>query len=334
MSLLVVGSVAFDDITTPRGRAPRVLGGSGTYFGMAASFFAPVRLVGVVGEDFTAADEDVLRRRGIDTRGLEHAAGKSFFWAGEYEVNPNLRHTRRTELNVFEHFSPKLPPEYMDSAYLFLGNIAPALQCQVRDQLGARVKLVGGDTMNFWITGQPEAVKRFLSRLHVLTINDSEALLLTGEHNLHRAARAIIAQGPGAVVIKRGENGATLYSHSQYFGVPGYPLEDVLDPTGAGDAFAGGMIGYLAQQGRWDDLTLRRAVVYGSVMGSFACERFGVERLTEISRDDIEGRYQEFVALTRFAGRAPHRPGAVTAGPGRRAGARASQPMDRDGSAL
>lgn len=308
MSLLVVGSVAFDDITTPRGRAPRVLGGSGTYFGLAASFFTPVRLVGVVGEDFTAADEAVFTRRGIDVRGLEHAAGKSFCWAGEYEANPNNRHTLRTELNVFEHFSPKLPAAYMDSEYLFLGNIAPALQCQVRDQLGPRVRLVGGDTMNFWITGAPQQVREFLSRLHLLTINDQEAQLLTGEHNLHRAARAILGLGPGAVVIKRGEHGATLYQENgaspSYFGVPGYPLEDVFDPTGAGDAFAGGMLGYLAQQGRpdakLDEHVMRRAVVYGSVMGSFACERFGVERLTEITAADVEARYREFIALTRF----------------------------------
>jgi len=310
MSLLVVGSVAFDDITTPRGRAPRVLGGSGTYVGLAASFFTPVRVVGVVGEDFTAADEAVLTRRGIDVRGLEHAPGKCFFWACEYEENPNNRRTLRTELNVFEHFAPKVPPAYLDSEYLFLGNIAPVLQCQVRDQLGARARLVGGDTMNFWITGSPKEVRQFLSRLHLLTINDQEAQLLTGEHNLHRAARAIIAMGPEAVVIKRGEHGATLYyatanggSGTSYFGVPGYPLEDVFDPTGAGDAFAGGMLGYLAQQGgdaAPSEAVLRRAVVYGSVMGSFACERFGVERLTEITSADVEARYREFVALTRF----------------------------------
>lgn len=301
MPLLVVGSVAFDDITTPRGRAPRILGGSGTYFSLAASFFTPVRLVAVVGEDFSAEDEAVLSRRGIDLLGLERAEGKSFFWAGEYESNLNIRHTRQTELNVFQHFEPKLPPEYLDSEFLFLGNIAPAQQCQVRDQLGARAKLVGGDTMNFWITGQPEQVRQFLSRLHVLTINDSEAQLLTGENNLFRAARAILEMGPAAVVIKRGEHGATMYSHRQFFGVPAYPLEDVVDPTGAGDAFAGGMLGYLAQQGQWDDMTLRRAVVYGSVLGSFTCERFGVERLVELTQDEIEGRYREFEALSRFS---------------------------------
>ena len=300
MSLLVVGSVAFDDIKSPRGHAPRVLGGSGTYFGLAASFFTPVRVVGVVGEDFSAADEAVFRSRGIDLRGLERAAGKCFFWACEYESNPNVRHTLRTELNVFEHFQPKLPPEYMDSEFLFLGNIAPEQQCRVRDELGARARLVGGDTMNFWITGMPEQVRAFLSRLHLLTINDQEAQLLTGEHNLHRAAKAIIGMGPSAVVIKRGEHGATLYSSNSYFGVPGYPLDDVFDPTGAGDAFAGGMLGYLAEQNRWDDAVLRRGVVYGSVMGSFACERFGVERLTEITKADVEERYREFVALTRF----------------------------------
>lgn len=323
-SLLIVGSVAFDDITTPRGRAPRVLGGSGTYGALAASFFTRVRVVGVVGEDFTPADEAVFTRRGVDTAGLEHAPGKSFFWAGEYEANPNIRHTLKTELNVFEHFQPKLPAAYLDSSTLFLGNIAPALQCQVRDQLGARVRLVGGDTMNFWITGQPAEVKRLLSRLHLLIINDSEAQLLTGESNLFRAARAILDQGPAAVVIKRGEHGATLYSHTQYFGVPGYPLEDVLDPTGAGDAFAGGMLGYLTAQrfgdaqprlgapgpqaapgpAPFDDMTLRRAVVYGSVMGSFACEAFGTERLSRLTSQEVDARYQEFVSLTRFDGQA------------------------------
>lgn len=300
MSILVVGSVAFDDISTPQGRAPRVLGGSATYFSLAASFFTPVRVVGVVGDDFSDADEAVFRARGVDTRGLERAPGKTFFWAGEYEANPNVRRTLRTELNVFERFAPKLPPEYRDSEYLFLGNIAPQLQYKVRDDMGPRVKLVGGDTMNFWITGAPAEVRRVLARLHVLTINDSEAQLLTGEHNLHRAAQTILGLGPAAVVIKRGEHGATLYSHSQYFGVPGYPLEDVRDPTGAGDAFAGGMLGYLAAVGRDDDMTLRRAVVYGSVLGSFACERFGTARLSEISRTDVDARYREFVALTRF----------------------------------
>ncbi len=300
MALLVVGSVAYDDITTPQGRAPRVLGGSGTYFALAASFFAPVRLVAVVGDDFSAEDEAVLTDRGIDTRGLERAPGKSFFWAGEYEADPNVRHTLRTELNVFENFDPKLPAEYHDSDVLFLGNIAPELQSQVRDKLGPRARLVGGDTMNFWITGRPDAVRHFLSRLHVLSINDSEAHLLTGESNLYRAARAILAQGPAAVIIKRGEHGATLYSATQTFGVPAYPLEEVIDPTGAGDAFAGGVFGYLAQQNRWDDATLRRAVVFGSVMGSFTCERFGVERLRSLNEGEIAARYREFVALTRF----------------------------------
>lgn len=303
-SLLVVGTVAFDDITTPQGRAPRVLGGSCTYCALAASYFTRVRVVGVVGEDFTAEHEAVLTRRGIDTAGIEHVPGKSFFWAGEYEANPNNRHTLKTELNAIEHFQPKLPAAYLDSSTLFLGNIAPDLQCQVRDQLGARVGFVGGDTMNYWITGFPEAVKRLLSRLHLLVINDSEAQLLTGEHNLYRAARAILEQGPGAVVIKRGEHGATLYSFSQYFGVPAYPLDDIRDPTGAGDAFAGGMLGYLTRQNKMDDMTLRRAVVYGSVMGSFACETFGTERLGALSSEEIEARYQEFVDATRFDGEA------------------------------
>ncbi|MGH9414616.1 MAG: PfkB family carbohydrate kinase [Terriglobales bacterium] len=299
-TLLIVGSVAFDDITTPEGRAPRVLGGSGTYSALAASYFTKVRLVGVVGDDFTAAHEAILLRRGIDTAGIEHAKGKSFFWAGEYEANPNNRRTLKTELNVFEHFQPKLPAAYLDSSTLFLGNIAPALQCQVRDQLGPRVQFVGGDTMNFWITGQPEAVKQLLTRLHLLVINDSEAQLLTGENNLFRAARKILDRGPAAVVIKRGEHGATLYSHSQYFGVPAYPLENVCDPTGAGDAFAGGMLGYLTREQKVDAITLRRAVVYGSVMGSFTCESFGPDRLAALSSEEIEARYQEFIDATRF----------------------------------
>lgn len=307
MSLLVVGTIAFDDIATPQGRAPRVLGGSATYFALAASFFTDVRISGVVGDDFTAEDEDVLRRRGIDTQGIEHARGKSFFWRGEYEANPNIRHTRLTELNVLAGHTPRLPAVYLDSRYLFLGNMDPEAQCNVRDQLGPVCQLAGGDTMNYWIAGQPEAVRRFLNRIHLLIINDAEAQQLTGDHNLHRAARAILALGPAAVVIKRGEHGATLYTAHGYFGVPGYPLEDVRDPTGAGDSFAGGMLGHLAAMGGWGtidgdfvDRSARQAVVYGSVMGSFACEKFGVTRLTEISRADIDARYREFVALTRF----------------------------------
>lgn len=301
MSLLAVGSVAFDSIRTPRGHADRILGGSATYFTLAASYFADdVRLVAVVGDDFGDEHHRVLTRRGIGTNGLERVSGKSFFWAGEYEANPNHRHTLATELNVFEHFSPKLPEADRDVEYLFLGNIDPVLQCQVRDQMNGRVRLVGGDTMNFWIGGKPREVREFLARIDLLMINDGEALQLTDEFNLHRAARKILEMGPQAVIIKRGEHGATLYSRSGCFAAPGYPLEDVWDPTGAGDSFAGGVMGYLAAQGNTDEPTLRKAVVYGSVMGSFACEQFGPGRLTDLSREQIDARYHEFVRLTHF----------------------------------
>lgn len=301
MSLLAVGSVAFDSIRTPRGHADRILGGSATYFTLAASYFAnDVRLVAVVGDDFGDEYHRVFTQRGIGTKGLERVAGKSFFWAGEYESNPNNRHTLTTELNVFEHFSPKLPEADRDVEYLFLGNIDPVLQCQVRDQMNGRVRLVGGDTMNFWIGGKPKEVRSFLARIGLLMINDGEALQLTEEFNLHRAARKILDMGPQAVIIKRGEHGATLYSRHGCFAAPGYPLEDVWDPTGAGDSFAGGVMGYLAAQDNTDDSTLRKAVVYGSVMGSFACEQFGPGRLMELTREQIDARYHEFVRLTRF----------------------------------
>lgn len=308
-TILAVGSVAFDSIRTPRGAAERVLGGAATYFSLAASQFAPVRVVGVVGEDFGPEHEAVFAARDICTRGLERAKGKSFFWSGEYEADPNIRHTLTTELNVFADFSPKLPAEYRSSPIVFLGNIDPDLQCRVRDEC-ASARLVGGDTMNYWIGGKPAAVRAFLSRLDLLMINDGEARELSGEANLHRAARVILGLGPRALVIKRGEHGATLYAREgeaggpvAYFAVGGYPLEEVCDPTGAGDSFAGGVMGYLASAPRGEELDserLRRAVVYGSVLGSFACERFGVERLRALTGAEIQRRYQEFSRLARF----------------------------------
>lgn len=308
-AVLAVGSVAFDSIRTPHGAADRVLGGSATYFALAASQFAPVRVVGVVGEDFGPEHEAVFRERGIDVTGIEHAKGKSFFWAGEYEADPNIRHTLATELNVFANFSPKLPPGYADSPILFLGNIDPALQCRVRAEC-RRARVVGGDTMNYWISSQQQRVKTLLQGLDLLLINDGEARELTGEANLTLAGRQILEMGPRAVVIKRGEHGASLYTTGGgYFSVPAYPLGEVCDPTGAGDSFAGGVLGYLATQpglelGRPLSAAqadvLRQAVVYGSVLGSFACERFGVERLRGLKPHDLRRRYAEFIELTRF----------------------------------
>jgi sugar/nucleoside kinase (ribokinase family) len=308
MTLLAVGSVAFDSIRTPRGKAERVLGGSAAYFALAASYFSPVRVVGVVGDDFAPEHEAVFTRRGICVRGIERATGKSFFWEGEYEANPNQRRTLTTELNVFETFAPKLPPDYLDSKYLFLGNIDPALQVTVRNQLGA-ARFTAGDTMNYWINSKQKELRAFLSRLDLLMINDSEATQLTGEYNLHRAARGVIDLGPRALVIKRGEHGASLYTAAKsrsngslaYFAVPAYPLEEVWDPTGAGDSFAGGVMGYLAEQERFDEAALRRAVVYGSVMGSFACERFGVDRLCHLTREEIDQRFGSFEEFTTFS---------------------------------
>ncbi|MHB8735051.1 MAG: PfkB family carbohydrate kinase [Terriglobales bacterium] len=299
MSLVAVGSVAFDSIRTPHGSAERVLGGAATYFALAASQFSPVRVVGVVGDDFRPEHARVFTDRGIDITGIERAPGKSFFWAGEYEKNPNVRHTLTTELNVFASFSPKLPPSYVDSKFLFLGNIDPELQCRVADQM-PRTQFVGGDTMNYWIAQRPEQLREFLKHLDLLMINDAEAMQLTDEVNLTRAARAVLAMGPRALVIKRGEHGASLYTPSGAFGAPGYPLEEVCDPTGAGDSFAGGLMGYLACCAAIDDASLRRAVIYGSVLGSFACERFGVERLVGLQRAEVDKRYREFVDLTRF----------------------------------
>jgi sugar/nucleoside kinase (ribokinase family) len=302
--LLTVGSVAFDTIRTPRGHAERVLGGAATYFALAARFFAPVRVVAVVGEDFLPVHEETLSSRGICLRGVERAAGKSFFWEGEYERNPNNRRTLATELNVFEKFTPRLPDDYLDSPYVFLANIDPMLQVRVADEMKS-ARIIGGDTMNYWIEQTPDELRAFLRRLQLLIINDSEAVQLSGEHNLLMAARAILALGPKALIVKRGEHGASLYTADGFFGVPAYPLEDVFDPTGAGDAFGGGVMGYLAATDaganpRELGAALRRAVVYGSVMGSFACERFGVERLCSLTREEIERRYREFVELTHF----------------------------------
>jgi sugar/nucleoside kinase (ribokinase family) len=299
MSLLVVGSVAFDSVQTPAGRADEILGGAATYFSVTASLFTSVKVVAVVGEDFGESQMRVFTERGIDIEGLERAPGKTFRWHGAYAGDMNEAQTLETQLNVFEKFSPKIPARYLDCEYAFLANIDPVLQLHVRRQLAA-TRLVGCDSMNFWINGKLEDLKKTLSAVDVLVVNDTEARMLSGQPNLKRAAAAIRAMGPRIAVIKRGEYGVGLFTENTSFFAPGYPLDEVRDPTGAGDTFAGGFMGHLAKTGDTSETNLRRAVVYGSVMASFAVEDFGLARLLKLSRQDIEGRFQEFKRLTHF----------------------------------
>jgi len=300
MSLLVVGSVAFDALETPFGKVERTLGGAATYFSVAASFFTHVNLVGVVGDDFTRKDENIFKGRRIDISGLERAAGKTFFWAGRYGIDPNDRVTLATELNVFSTFRPRLPERFRKSRHIFLANIDPTLQRSVLEQIHGRPHLVGLDTMNYWIEKTPVELREILRHTQVLMINDAETRMLSNEHNLLRAARHIFSLGPRTLVIKRGEHGALMVHQDGVFAVPAWPLEEVHDPTGAGDSFAGGFMGYLASVPRATDAALRRAMVFGSVMGSFAVERFGLERLRRVTRRDIHARARHFAALTRF----------------------------------
>jgi sugar/nucleoside kinase (ribokinase family) len=306
MSILAVGSVAFDDIASPSGKVKNMLGGSATYFSLAASYFTDVRVVAVVGEDFTAAEENVFKHRGVDTRGLERSKGKTFRWGGHYLENLNEAKTDFTDLNVFEKFQPRVPPEYIDSQFLFLGNIQPALQAEVRRGMNS-VRLTGGDTMNFWINSARAELAETLKLIDVLLINDTEAKMLVGETNLPRAAHKVLAMGPQALVIKHGEYGATIFFREGAFGIgrhpfraPALPIEEVKDPTGAGDSFAGGFMGYIASQAELNREVLKRALFYGGVMGSFAVERFGTERLQSLTRDEIEARFQIFRELTHL----------------------------------
>jgi sugar/nucleoside kinase (ribokinase family) len=306
MSIVAVGSIAFDSITTPAGRADNILGGSCTYFALAASFFTKVRVVAVVGDDFTPEHELIFTKRGIDLRGVEHAKGKTFRWGGQYLDSPNEAKTDFTELNVFEKFQPKIPPEYKDSEFLFLGNIHPDLQTSVRTELNG-VCLTGGDTMNFWIRGTRGELLKTLKLVDVLLINDGEAKMLAEERNLPRAAQKVLALGPRALVIKHGEYGATIFFREGAFGIgrhpfraPALPIEEVRDPTGAGDSFAGGFMGYIASAGSLSREVLKRALFYGGVMGSFAVERFGTERLQSLTREEIDGRFQVFRELTHL----------------------------------
>jgi sugar/nucleoside kinase (ribokinase family) len=305
MSLVAVGSVAYDGVETPHGRVDRMLGGACTYIALSASYFTRVGIVAVVGDDFESRDVELLESRGIDLEGLERVDGKTFFWAGKYSADMNERETLRTDLNVFADFNPKLPERYRTQPYLLLGNIQPELQRGVRAQM-ANPRLVGGDTMNYWINGFRGELLETLKEWDFLLINDSEARLLSGENNLLRAARKILEMGPSTLVIKRGEYGAMLFRGDSYFVVPGYLLEEVFDPTGAGDCFAGGFVGYLAECGfdlrdpGVDRKILHRAVIYGSVLGSFCCERFGVERFRTLTRPEIDGRFEEFKRFTEF----------------------------------
>jgi sugar/nucleoside kinase (ribokinase family) len=306
MSILAVGSVAFDCIATPSGRVDNVLGGSATYFALAASYFTDVRIVAVVGDDFTADYENVLKKRGVDTRGIEHATGKTFRWGGQYHDNLNEAKTDFTELNVFEQFQPRIPAEYQDSQFLFLGNINPTLQSEVCTALPG-VKLTGGDTMNYWIKGSRQDLTLTLKQINVLLINDSEAKMLAGETNLPRAALKVLAMGPQALVIKHGEYGATIFFREGAFGIgrhpfraPALPIQEVKDPTGAGDSFAGGFMGYIGSQGEVNREVLKRALFYGGVMGSFAVEQFGTERLQSLTREEIDVRFQVFRELTHL----------------------------------
>ena len=300
MSLLVVGSVAFDALESPYGKVDWTLGGAATYFAVAASFFAPVSLVAIVGEDFTAKDEAVFRGRHIDMEGLERAEGKTFFWAGRYSENLNERVTLATDLNVFAGFKPRLPEKYRTSKYVFLANIAPDLQQDVLKQVKGRPKLAALDTMNYWIERTPNELRETLKHVDILMINDSETRQLSNEHNLLRAAKHIFEMGPSTLVVKRGEYGAMMVDKRGVFCVPAFPLEEPHDPTGAGDSFAGGFMGYLAGAKDLSEATLRRAMVYGSVMGSFTVERFGLDRLRVLKRSEIHARARHFAKLTQF----------------------------------
>jgi sugar/nucleoside kinase (ribokinase family) len=300
VSILVVGSVAFDSIQTPFGNAPKTIGGAATYFSVAASYFTPVRLVGVVGEDFGEDEMSVFRGRPIDTAGLTRVeGGKTFHWSGKYGYDLNVAHTLDTQLNVFAEFSPQLPEQFRDSEYVFLANIDPDLQETVLDQVTSP-KLVALDTMNFWIESKKDSLERVMRKVDLVVINEGEVRQFTGEPNLVVGGRKLLDLGPRWIVIKRGEYGVIMMTSDHIFAAPAYPLEAVFDPTGAGDSFAGGMIGYLARQGSLDNRSLRQAIIFGSVVASFTVEKFSLDRLREISRDDLESRYREFRSLTEF----------------------------------
>ena len=297
--IAVVGSVAFDTIETPIGRAEEVLGGSATHFAVAASYFAPVHLVAVVGEDFPEAERDYLASRNIDLSGLEVRPGRTFRWTGRYHEDMNVRDTLDLQLNVFADFRPSLSEDIRRAPIVFLANIDPRLQDSVLEQFDDPT-LVACDTMNHWIDSARVPLEALLPRVDLLVLNDEEARQLSGEQNVSRAARRILDLGPRSVLVKRGEYGAILFSPESVFAVPAFPLEEVFDPTGAGDTFAGGLVGYLAATGERSEGGLRRAIVYGSVLASYVVEDFGGQRLRTLTHDDIDRRYRQFIALTEF----------------------------------
>ncbi len=299
MSLVVVGSVALDTVTTPAGKVEDALGGSALYFSAAASLLGPVSVVAVVGEDFPEDEIEFLKARGVDFRGLEKRPGKTFRWGGVYSEDLNQRETLFTHLNVFEDFSPSLPDAYRGAPFLFLANIHPRLQSQVLDQM-RQLKFVAMDTMNFWIEGTPDELAAVLKRVQMLVINDSEARQLSGESQLLKAVRVIREKGPQTVVVKKGEHGALLAHGDSLFWAPAYPVENVVDPTGAGDTFAGGMMGYLARAGEVNETTLRRALMYGTALASFCVEDFSMRRLKTLTLEEVVQRLRTLREMTRF----------------------------------
>lgn len=301
MGILVVGSVAFDSVETPFGQVENVLGGSATYFSTSASFFTDVNLVAVVGDDFPQEHVDFLRSRNIDLRGLAREAGSTFHWKGKYGYDLNEAQTLATHLNVFESFKPRIPAEYRNADYLFLANIDPELQMEVLSQV-EKPRVIACDTMNFWISSKPEALRRVIEKVDIFIINEGEARQFTGEVNLVKAARAILGMGVKTLIVKRGEYGVLMFSGNSVFAAPAYPLEEVFDPTGAGDTFAGGFMGYLANTGDTSEAGIRQAIIFGSVMASFNVEDFSLERLRRLDYHEIESRYRSFKSLTHFEG--------------------------------
>jgi sugar/nucleoside kinase (ribokinase family) len=301
MDILVIGSVAFDSVETPFGRGDDVLGGSATYFSTSASFFTGVQLVAVVGDDFPEEPKQFLASRGVDLTGLQTRPGQTFRWKGRYGYDLNEAQTLETHLNVFETFHPELPESYRQAKYVFLANIDPELQLEVLKQV-EKPQLIACDTMNFWIDGKRDALVRTLGYVDILVINEAEVRQLADEANLVKAARAVLAMGPKTLVVKRGEYGVLVFSEHSIFSAPAYPLEEVFDPTGAGDTFAGGFMGYLAATNNLSDETIRKATVFGSVMASFTVEDFSLNRLRNLSWEDVEARFRRFQTLTAFEG--------------------------------